>query len=674
MAVFCFLHNFNTALAQSIADPNSSLQQGVQVIEQPLGLPATDIRLIIARIIRIALGLLGTVLVVLIMYAGFLWMTAGGNEEQIAKAKAMLKNAIIGLAIILSAVAIVTFVINSLISATTSGGGDGGPDLGGPEAQNFQGSGALGKVVKDHYPARNQVNVPRNTKIVVTFSKPILPSSFIEDTTSDGIFGNCKLNMTSWVTECDRVKTENNKLSNKYINIKRADNGEQIPAAAILVNTDTVNNVKGVYTISLKPLIDFNIPNGGYLGSTSENLSYQVRLGDGILSDDTVNNNPSIFNGKSIGNNYYEWQFTCNNTLDLEPPFVQSIYPLLNSNATRNTVIQVDFSEPMDPVGIQGEFAIANDNSYFYITGSNVFLTSKKSSKPLGSFTLVNNYRTLEFTPSMVCGVNACGGKIYCLPVCDLPSANCKQDTYKLLVKAAQTFAANSFEAKPFTGAMDLSGNALDGNNDKKVDTAPTDPPVFDNWGKPDNYFWQFNIKDEIDNTPPYLIQIQPGVDAENVEANTPWTLLFSKRMRIASLYNIGVEEKPTPAERKDNIPLCKWPTVNLGDKTLVTMGHCAFLQTIQQYYFPIVPSTVEDVNFNCFYPGMGPGGDAEKQAQNPISSECAPGSADNKCCPVDKITGKSLCCDGEVSDLNDTPEKCINNLKAGSLLGGTKL
>jgi len=60
-----------SALAQSIADPSSTLNQGVQIIQQPLGLPATDIRTIIANIIKAALGLLGIVLVVLIMYADF---------------------------------------------------------------------------------------------------------------------------------------------------------------------------------------------------------------------------------------------------------------------------------------------------------------------------------------------------------------------------------------------------------------------------------------------------------------------------------------------------------------------------------------------------------------------------------------------------------------------------
>jgi len=54
----------------------------------------------------------------LIIYAGFLWMTAGGNPEQVDKAKQWLTNAIIGLAIILAAYAISGFVIDNLFAAT----------------------------------------------------------------------------------------------------------------------------------------------------------------------------------------------------------------------------------------------------------------------------------------------------------------------------------------------------------------------------------------------------------------------------------------------------------------------------------------------------------------------------------------------------------------------------
>ena len=83
------------------------------------GLGNKDIRVTVASIIRTAMGLLGIVAVVIILIGGFKWMTAGGNEEQTGEAKSWIFSGVIGLAIILSAYALATFIINSLVTATT---------------------------------------------------------------------------------------------------------------------------------------------------------------------------------------------------------------------------------------------------------------------------------------------------------------------------------------------------------------------------------------------------------------------------------------------------------------------------------------------------------------------------------------------------------------------------
>lgn len=85
------------------------------------GLTNQDIRFTIARIINISLSLLGIIVVVIIIYAGFEWMTAGGSEDKVASAKERITYAIIGLAIILSAYAITNFVVKNLSQATGSG-------------------------------------------------------------------------------------------------------------------------------------------------------------------------------------------------------------------------------------------------------------------------------------------------------------------------------------------------------------------------------------------------------------------------------------------------------------------------------------------------------------------------------------------------------------------------
>lgn len=74
---------------------------------------------IIGQIINIALGFLGIVLLVYLLYAGFLWMTAGGDTKKVDTARTMISQAIIGLIIIVAAFAISTFVLGSLVNATS---------------------------------------------------------------------------------------------------------------------------------------------------------------------------------------------------------------------------------------------------------------------------------------------------------------------------------------------------------------------------------------------------------------------------------------------------------------------------------------------------------------------------------------------------------------------------
>lgn len=83
------------------------------------GLGQADLKDSIAGLIRVVLGFLGVVAVVIVLMGGFKWMTASGSDEKVEEAKKLLLAGIIGLAIILSAYAITTFVVASLITATT---------------------------------------------------------------------------------------------------------------------------------------------------------------------------------------------------------------------------------------------------------------------------------------------------------------------------------------------------------------------------------------------------------------------------------------------------------------------------------------------------------------------------------------------------------------------------
>ena len=72
----------------------------------------------ISSIIRVALGFLGVIAVVIILLGGFKWMTSGGNDEKVKKAKQLIFQGIVGLVIVLSSYAIASFVITSITTAT----------------------------------------------------------------------------------------------------------------------------------------------------------------------------------------------------------------------------------------------------------------------------------------------------------------------------------------------------------------------------------------------------------------------------------------------------------------------------------------------------------------------------------------------------------------------------
>lgn len=84
-----------------------------------------DLKGTIAQIINIVLGFLGIIAVIIIITSGFKWMTAGGNEQTITEARGHIKNAAIGLVIVLTSYIIVNFAVSQLSKATQGEGGAG---------------------------------------------------------------------------------------------------------------------------------------------------------------------------------------------------------------------------------------------------------------------------------------------------------------------------------------------------------------------------------------------------------------------------------------------------------------------------------------------------------------------------------------------------------------------
>ena len=83
------------------------------------GLQSADPADIIFTIINVVLAFLGVITLILVIYGGFIWMMAGGNEENVTKAKKILRGAVIGLAIVLASYSVSQYVFNQLASVTT---------------------------------------------------------------------------------------------------------------------------------------------------------------------------------------------------------------------------------------------------------------------------------------------------------------------------------------------------------------------------------------------------------------------------------------------------------------------------------------------------------------------------------------------------------------------------
>lgn len=92
------------------------------------GNSAPSVETILAQTINVVLSASGIILLGFLIYAGFLYMTAGGDNDKVKKAKRLITNTIIGIVIIVGAYAISVFVIGQVaqvigqpIESTTGG-------------------------------------------------------------------------------------------------------------------------------------------------------------------------------------------------------------------------------------------------------------------------------------------------------------------------------------------------------------------------------------------------------------------------------------------------------------------------------------------------------------------------------------------------------------------------
>lgn len=163
-------------LPLAVVHAADSTTDSLTTVGDATGLGNEDPKIIIGNIIRYALGFIGVILVVMIVYGGFVWMTAAGNPEKVDKAKKILINAVVGLIIILMSWGITTFIITSITDAT--GGSDGSGGSTGSTTSGL-GGGSTSAFGITGFSPDEAVSI-RNIVVRVTFNKTI------DDTTVDG--------------------------------------------------------------------------------------------------------------------------------------------------------------------------------------------------------------------------------------------------------------------------------------------------------------------------------------------------------------------------------------------------------------------------------------------------------------------------------------------------------
>jgi hypothetical protein len=106
-----FLYGYLASAQSYDFNKNSGLDNSATVAGFVTGGEAATVDSITGLVISIVLGLVGVIFLGFIVYGGFVWMTADGNEEKIKAANKTIINSIFGIIITLAAYAISIFLI-----------------------------------------------------------------------------------------------------------------------------------------------------------------------------------------------------------------------------------------------------------------------------------------------------------------------------------------------------------------------------------------------------------------------------------------------------------------------------------------------------------------------------------------------------------------------------------
>jgi hypothetical protein len=554
------------------------------------GLPTTNIAILIARIIRVFLGTLGIIFTVLIAYAGFIYMTAQGEVEKVKRATKMIKNGVIGMIICLSAFSITQFILNRLLEAASGAGGT--QAIADQYSEPLSGSLGAG-IIDSHYPERYALEIPRNTRIMVTFKEAINPADIIS-----GYDTACETGASTCATD----------LNASNVLIYPTGSGE----TAALTATDAIVSINDDHTIFVFDPVDL-------LGSAAEDTNYTVALTNDIRKEAT---DTAAFTGNYSGG--YEWTFEVSTEVDLTPPQVVSISPGNGDEEARNVTVAITFNEAMDPVAGTGTYDDADDSPF-----RNIEVTDVNGNNVEGTFSISDGYRTIEFTPVDACAEDPCGDPIYCLPGDDSLTVEAKAATLGDEPPQALSIGAS------FDGLVDASANSLDGDGDDTAEGPDTD-----------SYLWVFTTTDEINDEVPVIESMSPGILEEFADADADVHVNFSLPMRSSTLNTTNISLWPDPwyefwfSVSKTDVDT---DLDGSNDYTTADIAHPTMVSHEDEgwNYYPVVTRGVKSTYQICMFPAYAP------SAYDETDTACRGDSASNTGVTDDE----PYCCNGASDD-----------------------
>lgn len=343
----------------------------------------------IASIVNVVLGILGIVAFIIILYGGFLWMTSKGDEKVIAKAKRVIIDGAIGMAIILASWAIAAFVLNLLGRGTgLIGPGGGGEEGGGGNPPTFR-----YLTWTDRYPDPLDAPAPRNSVIVVTFNQNLDCSSVTPESVV----------LSRGGTELDNVHL---RCSGRSITIRSGTpcpaplDQDPVPPAQpnACGSTPPISQCLRADATASNPQCQPLDPAGATVAQCPGLRScgcygagtYTLLLKGGTRSA----LNPDVLEGTDSRRRFMQadvsWDFQLSDELDTEAPRIESVTPSPDATVPRNMNVTIRFTRPIDPGTVDDTtLVITQDGSP--VPGRIVGLTT----------------RSVRWKPTGVCGGGA---------------------------------------------------------------------------------------------------------------------------------------------------------------------------------------------------------------------------------------------------------------------------